>query len=307
MLDCRQQQAVLLSRVPQASIGSMGSLEEVCWLTMLWCIDGVCDTMAEFTFISWSRFWNVWSILCPHNSLSWCRYIDLHNDDMSSLPSFPCRLSLGVWNVDGRCRSRRGQHECAHCTYGDHESHEQLRAMSRTRDRRCHHLRWQDVLRALYHRQIAALTTSSRSAKMCILNTLLDKRSYVKMPYCSWHVLPFIVDSSIHPHTGQFVTMEIEFTVDGVQSAFQKIESVGYLALFSLLKHENKLSIMHCNVQRNEIAGDTSIIKSKEELFFQVHIIYLISYFLSQEAVCKISITSRSEHRHLIPLSSLIV
>lgn len=29
MLDCRQQQAVLSSRVPQASIGSMGSLGEV--------------------------------------------------------------------------------------------------------------------------------------------------------------------------------------------------------------------------------------------------------------------------------------
>ena len=87
-------------------------------------------------------------------------------------------------------------------------------------------------------------------------------------------------------YAGQYVTMEIEFTAEGVQSALQKIESVGYLALFSLLKHENKLSIMHCNVQRNEIAGDTSIIKSKEELYFQVHIIFitiLSNFFIMRE------------------------
>ena len=105
-------------------------------------------------------------------------------------------------------------------------------------------------------------------------------------------------------NTGQYVTMEIEFTAEGVQSALQKIESVGYLALFSLLKHENKLSIMHCNVQRNEIAGDTSIIKSKEELFFQVDMIYSIhlSNFF-EVTMCEVSIISCSEQSHQTTLT----
>jgi 40S ribosome biogenesis protein Tsr1 and BMS1 C-terminal len=69
---------------------------------------------------------------------------------------------------------------------------------------------------------------------------------------------------------GQYVTIDIEYSTEHASAAMQKLKSTGSLAVFSLLKHENKLSIMHCNVQRNEMAGDTSIIKSKEELYFQV-------------------------------------
>lgn len=69
---------------------------------------------------------------------------------------------------------------------------------------------------------------------------------------------------------GQYVTIDIEYSTEHANAAMQKLRSNGSLAVFSLLKHENKLSIMHCNVQRNEMAGDTSIIKSKEELYFQV-------------------------------------
>ena len=64
--------------------------------------------------------------------------------------------------------------------------------------------------------------------------------------------------------------MEIEFNTQATETAIQKIIQYGYLAVFSLLKHENKLSVMHCNVQRNDLTGDSSIIKSKEELYFQV-------------------------------------
>ena len=74
--------------------------------------------------------------------------------------------------------------------------------------------------------------------------------------------------------------MDIEYSTEHAHSAVQKIRSTGSLGVFSLLKHENKLSIMHCNVQRNEMAGDTSIIKSKEELYFQVlHFIFLFLPF----------------------------
>jgi 40S ribosome biogenesis protein Tsr1 and BMS1 C-terminal len=73
--------------------------------------------------------------------------------------------------------------------------------------------------------------------------------------------------------SGQFVTMEIEFSSQASESAIRKITESGYLAIFSLLKHENKLSVMHCNVQRNDLTGDTSIIKSKEELYFQVRML----------------------------------
>jgi hypothetical protein len=69
---------------------------------------------------------------------------------------------------------------------------------------------------------------------------------------------------------GQYVTIDIEYSTEHASAAMQKLRNTGSLAVFSLLKHENKLSIMHCNVQRNEMAGDTSIIKSKEELYFQV-------------------------------------
>jgi hypothetical protein len=65
--------------------------------------------------------------------------------------------------------------------------------------------------------------------------------------------------------------MDIEFTAphaDGIPT-IKKIKDSKILILFSLLKHENKLSVMHCQVQRNE--ADKTIIKSKEELIFQVH------------------------------------
>jgi len=70
--------------------------------------------------------------------------------------------------------------------------------------------------------------------------------------------------------SGQYVTMDIEFTLphtDGI-STIKKIKDSKILILFSLLKHENKLSVMHCQVQRNE--ADKTIIKSKEELYFQI-------------------------------------
>lgn len=81
--------------------------------------------------------------------------------------------------------------------------------------------------------------------------------------------------------TGQYVTIDIEYSTEHANAAMQKLKSTGNLAVFSLLKHENKLSIMHCNVQRNEMAGDTSIIKSKEELYFQVIHFISSSFFLA--------------------------
>ena len=71
---------------------------------------------------------------------------------------------------------------------------------------------------------------------------------------------------------GQYVTLRIEFPFESCEIAQNKLNEIGYLSIFALLKHENKLSVMHCNVQRNEQGGDTSIIKSKEELFFQVRL-----------------------------------
>ena len=70
--------------------------------------------------------------------------------------------------------------------------------------------------------------------------------------------------------SGQYVTFDVEFNTEMCESALIKFKDLNYLSIFSLLKHENKLSVMHCNVQRNEQAGDTTVIKSKEELFFQV-------------------------------------
>ena len=71
-------------------------------------------------------------------------------------------------------------------------------------------------------------------------------------------------------NSGQYVILDIEFSLEACESAQIKLKEMGYLSIFSLLKHENKLSVMHCNVQRNEQAGDTTVIRSKEELFFQV-------------------------------------
>ena len=77
--------------------------------------------------------------------------------------------------------------------------------------------------------------------------------------------------------------IDVEFSLEACDIAQIKLKEMGYLSIFSLLKHENKLSVMHCNVQRNEQAGDTTVIRSKEELFFQVsyifHILYLIFIF----------------------------
>lgn len=87
------------------------------------------------------------------------------------------------------------------------------------------------------------------------------------------------ISSRTKTFIGQYVAIDIEYSTEHANVAMQKLRSNGSLAVFSLLKHENKLSIMHCNVQRNEMAGDTSIIKSKEELYFQV--LHYLSSFLS--------------------------
>ena len=84
--------------------------------------------------------------------------------------------------------------------------------------------------------------------------------------------------------SGQYVILDVEFSLEACDIAQIKLKEMGYLSIFSLLKHENKLSVMHCNVQRNEQAGDTTVIRSKEELFFQVsyifHILYLFFIFI---------------------------
>ena len=108
------------------------------------------------------------------------------------------------------------------------------------------------------------------------------------LSYFSLAVLLYFLTSLPHcscscSNSGQYVILDIEFSLEACESAQIKLKEMGYLSIFSLLKHENKLSVMHCNVQRNEQAGDTTVIRSKEELFFQVsyifHILHLIFIF----------------------------
>ena len=76
---------------------------------------------------------------------------------------------------------------------------------------------------------------------------------------------------------GQFLTIDVEFeesSSNAIETCMNKIQEAGYLAVFSLLKHENKLSVVHCNVCRTEEKSE-EVIKSKDELLFQVCYCYV--------------------------------
>lgn len=62
----------------------------------------------------------------------------------------------------------------------------------------------------------------------------------------------------------------IEMVVDGVDAAAaaSRWQQLGYLTVFSLLPHEQKLSVLHFNVQL--LPSVTEPVKSKETLLFQV-------------------------------------
>ena len=65
--------------------------------------------------------------------------------------------------------------------------------------------------------------------------------------------------------TGQYVSIVLSNVSPAVVEAYQ---TQGFVALFSLLPHENKLSVLHFSVERCD--GYDEPIKSKEELTFQV-------------------------------------
>lgn len=66
--------------------------------------------------------------------------------------------------------------------------------------------------------------------------------------------------------SGQYVTISVSSL--SAAEAVQAFQSRGFLGVFSLLPHENKLSVLHCTLQRCE--GYDEPIKCKEELIFQV-------------------------------------
>ena len=106
---------------------------------------------------------------------------------------------------------------------------------------------------------------------------------HVRFRICHSFLLHLLFLQFFPSWSGQYVILDVEFSLEACETAQIKLKEMGYLSIFSLLKHENKLSVMHCNVQRNEQAGDTTVIRSKEELFFQVsyifHILHLIFIF----------------------------
>ena len=65
--------------------------------------------------------------------------------------------------------------------------------------------------------------------------------------------------------SGQYVSITMSDVPPAVVEAYRV---QGFLALFSLLPHENKLSVLHCAVERRE--GYDDPIKCKENLTFQV-------------------------------------
>ena len=64
---------------------------------------------------------------------------------------------------------------------------------------------------------------------------------------------------------GQFIHMLLE---DVNESVITKLNTLGYLAMFNLFQHENKMSVLHYNIQRLADKDDI-LIKSKDELLFQ--------------------------------------
>lgn len=77
-------------------------------------------------------------------------------------------------------------------------------------------------------------------------------------------------------HSNQYVVITIdvdESQLSTIQQSFQNKGSL--LTMFSLLQHENKLSVLHFTIQRTDNYQD--VIKSKDELLFQV---YMYFYFL---------------------------
>jgi hypothetical protein len=59
-----------------------------------------------------------------------------------------------------------------------------------------------------------------------------------------------------------------------------KVKSVGYLTLFGLFKHENKLSVVHFNVQKlGNAENEENILKSKDVFLFQVKILYILFFY----------------------------
>lgn len=68
--------------------------------------------------------------------------------------------------------------------------------------------------------------------------------------------------------SGQFIVLNIEISKEDASAISEFYSKHGFYSVFGLLKHENKLSVLHFNVQRCE--GFEEPIKAKDELLFHV-------------------------------------
>ena len=64
------------------------------------------------------------------------------------------------------------------------------------------------------------------------------------------------------------MSITLEVSADNFPSLSAIVNSRSVCALFSLLKHENKMSVLHFKITRTEDFGEP--IKAKEDLIFQV-------------------------------------
>ena len=72
---------------------------------------------------------------------------------------------------------------------------------------------------------------------------------------------------AVRPTVGVYLCLELE----GVpQAVVERLRTHGFLMAFGLFAHEQKLSVLHCSLQKTSAGCWTEPIKSKEELLFQV-------------------------------------
>lgn len=93
--------------------------------------------------------------------------------------------------------------------------------------------------------------------------------------YSSWFASIAQISSPYFPLTLQFCVFPlflgryVHIVMSGVSHrVVEHLRAAGFLTWFSLLPHENKLSVLNFNVQR--VAEYAEPIKSKEELIFMV-------------------------------------
>lgn len=109
--------------------------------------------------------------------------------------------------------------------------------------------------------------TSSLSAQEGVVE-MAGEDEETSPSYCSTLLVPGTDD---HIRSEQYITVELSEVDLGALSVKSGKEGA-VLCAFSLLPHENKLSVLHFSVQR--CGSYDGLIKSKDELIFQVTIAY---------------------------------